>query len=266
MAPDERVLILTPVKDAEEFLDGYFARLRTLTYPHERISLGMLESDSQDRSYERLLRERPALEDEFRAVTICARDFGYRLPRGRRRWERDLQLERRTTLARSRNHLLLRALADEDYVLWLDADVVQYPPDIIQTLLAAGKEIVQPNCVREPGGKSFDLNAWRDRGRRHLHDLRDEGDLVELHSVGGTMLLIRADLHRDGLVFPPFLYGRGHPRARVFNGFVSLLRPWRLLRGEHHGEVETEGLALMAHDMGYTCWGMPNVEVRHARN
>jgi len=54
------------------------------------------------------------------------------------------------------------------------------PADVIERLLAAGKEIVQPNCVYEYGGVSFDLNAWRDHGRLHLHDLRSEGDLVEL--------------------------------------------------------------------------------------
>ena len=86
---------------------------------------------------------------------------------------------------------------------------------MIERLLAAGKEIVQPNCVYEYGGTSFDLNAWRDQGRLHLHDLRSEGDLVPLDSVGGTMLLVRADVHRDGLVFPPYLYGRPEPvRAR----------------------------------------------------
>ena len=30
------------------------------------------------------------------------------------------------------------------------------------------------------------------------------------------------------------------------------------------GEVETEGLGLMARDMGYECWGMPNLEIVHA--
>jgi len=30
-----------------------------------------------------------------------------------------------------------------------------------------------------------------------MNDLRAEGDLVPLDSVGGTMLLIRADVHRD---------------------------------------------------------------------
>jgi peptide chain release factor subunit 1 len=30
------------------------------------------------------------------------------------------------------------------------------------------------------------------------------------------------------------------------------------------GELETEGLGIMAGDMGYQCWGMPNLEILHA--
>ena len=33
--------------------------------------------------------------------------------------------------------------------------------------------------------------------------------------------------------------------------------------GDGMGEVETEGLGLMAKDMGHECWGMPNLEVVH---
>jgi hypothetical protein len=29
------------------------------------------------------------------------------------------------------------------------------------------------------------------------------------------------------------------------------------------GEIETEGLGLMASDMGYQCWGMPNLRILH---
>jgi peptide chain release factor subunit 1 len=32
------------------------------------------------------------------------------------------------------------------------------------------------------------------------------------------------------------------------------------------GEIETEGLAMMARDMGYQCWGLPGFEVVHARS
>jgi len=70
--------------------------------------------------------------------------------------------------------------------LSLDVDVIEYPPDIIETLLATGKEIVHPNCVCKYGGKSFDLNAWGDQCKLHQHDLKGEGALVQLDAVGGA--------------------------------------------------------------------------------
>ena len=39
------VLILTPVKDATAHLDRYFELLDRLTYPGDRLSLGMLDSE-----------------------------------------------------------------------------------------------------------------------------------------------------------------------------------------------------------------------------
>ena len=77
-----------------------------------------------------------------------------------------MQIPRRTILAKSRNHLLMRALGDEDWVLWIDVDVAEYPADIVERLLAYGKEILQPHCVVSPGGKTFDLNAWARDGTR----------------------------------------------------------------------------------------------------
>lgn len=72
-------------------------------------------------------------------------------------------------------------------------------------------------------------------GRTYLDELRGQG-LVRVDSVGGTALLVRADLHRDGLIFPPFPY-------------LHL--------------IETEGLAAMARDMGTACWALPDLEVVH---
>jgi hypothetical protein len=256
---DPTVLVLTPVKDIEPVLDRYFAALDTLTYPRELMSIAFLESDSSDATY-RLLEERiETLRRRFRSAALFKKDFGFRIPKNVPRWAKSIQVERRTILAKSRNHLLFRALDDEDWVLWLDADVEEYPPDVIQRLLATGKEIVQPHCVREYGGRSYDRNAWRDKGSLHMHDMRDEGDLVRLHAVGGTMLLVKADAHRDGLVFPPFLYGRNNPLIRSRN---RLARWWKL--SARSGEVETEGLGIMAHDMEYECWGMPNLEIKHS--
>jgi len=247
-----RVLILTPLKDAAHHLDSYFQGLDRLTYPRELLSIAFLEGDSEDGTYEALARRLAKVADRFRRAELHKRDYGFRIPADQPRWAHHLQLRRRSILAKSRNHLLFRALRDEDWVLWLDVDVIEYPSDIIERLLATGKDIVHPNCVLDYGGPSFDRNAWRKRGKLHLDDLRGEGDLVPLDSVGGTMLLVRADAHRDGLIFPPFPYGLRNPKIRKNNHWL--------------GELETEGLGIMALDMGLQCWGMPNLEIKHHKS
>lgn len=250
MAAADTVLILTPVKNAAPHLATYFSGLEHLTYPKSRLSLGMIESDSTDGTYELLTARIDSIRPLFHAVHLIRRDYGFVLPPHVPRWLPQIQVQRRSILARARNQLLFRALDDETWVLWLDVDVIEFPPDIIERLLATGKQIVTPNCVRTYGGPSFDGNSWRDHGRYHLHDLKSEGELVRLDAVGGTMLLVRADIHRDGLIFPPFLYGLGNPKVRS---------------DENHwaGEIETEGLGIMAADAGVQCWGMPHLEIKH---
>jgi glycosyltransferase involved in cell wall biosynthesis len=216
------VLVLTPVKQAAAHLDRYFELLARLSFPAGQLSIGLLEGDSTDGTYEQIGRRLEPLR------------------------------ERRVVLARARNRLLHAALQNEQWVLWLDVDVIDYPADVIEQLLASGKDIVTPHCVTRPGGPSFDWNAWRENGQVRLDQLRGQ-ELVRLDGVGGTMLLVRADLHREGLVFPAFLYGRASPFARDPSPYDAL----------GVGEVETEGLALMAKDMGYECWGMPGLEIVH---
>lgn len=43
-----KILILTPVKNAARHLPRYFNNLRSLAYPRERLSIAVLESDSDD--------------------------------------------------------------------------------------------------------------------------------------------------------------------------------------------------------------------------
>jgi len=257
------VLVLTPVRNAASHLPRYFDLLEGLEYDRERLSLGLLEGDSDDGTYEELVRRLPELKLRFRRVTLRKHDFGYRLAGAR--WRHEAQRARRGVLARARNRLLAQALGDEDWVLWLDIDLVDYPPTLITDLLAAGKEIVVPHCVL-PDGQTFDLNSFRfapergpiedpahfvdglyqpppGHGRRYVGDLAgDQADggncngPVPIDAVGGTALLVKADLHREGLIFPAY---------------------------SHRGYIETEGLAMMAHDMGYRCWALPGVRIVH---
>lgn len=257
-----RVCILTPVKDAAPHLDRYFECLSALDYPSECLSLGFLESDSSDDTLALIEARLPELRSRYQSARVWKRDYGFHLPAGLPRWSPKVQVPRRAAMARSRNYLASVALGDAEWALWIDVDLVEYPATILRTMLATGKDIVHPNCVKQPGGPSFDWNAWKDQQRYLMHDLRDAGDLVELDSVGGTMLLVRADLHREGLIFPPFPYGRMHPRARRRGGRLMAWLP-PLVAALMPGELETEGFAMMAHDMGAACWGMPRLEVRH---
>ena len=177
-----KILILTPVKNATKNLDGYFQLLKQLTYPKHLISVGLLEGDSDDGTLPAIEKRLPTLNQTFRKVAVWKRDYGFNIPEGMFRWSKDIQVQRRSTLAKCRNYLLSKALQDEDWVLWIDVDVIEYPKNIIELLLATNKNIVHPNCVRAYGGDSFDLNAWRDKGKKHLHDLKAEGNFCLLYT------------------------------------------------------------------------------------
>jgi Anp1/Glycosyltransferase sugar-binding region containing DXD motif len=255
-APPPRVLILTPMRDAASVLARYAANLRALTYPRDRITVAFLEGDSCDGTYDACAHLVAELDAELRGARLFKRDFFLHLVG--KRWDPRIQRRRRAVIARARNHLLLHALDDEDWVLWLDADVSDYPADIIERLLEARRDVIVPHCVVAPGADTFDLNTFqytaearhvdwsryvidgvltppRGLARRYLDQMRGE-ELVRVDSVGGTMLLVRADLHRDGLIFPPYPYGL---------------------------HIETEGLAIMARDMGHDCWALPGLEIVH---
>ena len=251
-----RIHIMIVARDVEHLLDGFFINLEKLTFPHDRLSISFLEGDSKDNTHQVLKDYGSEFEKDFSSYNVYKKDYDFqsRYPR----WHPEIQRNRRSILAKVRNQLLIRALEDDDYVLWCDADVIDWPGNIIELLLETGMDIVVPHCVQRPGGPSFDLNTWRLKpgagdldwspymrdgiiqppkglGRLYLDDLRRH-DLVELDSVGGAMLLVRADIHREGLIFPPVSY---------------------------KGLIETEGLARMAKDMGYKCHGLPKVEIIH---
>ncbi|HEX4199691.1 MAG TPA: glycosyltransferase [Caulobacteraceae bacterium] len=251
-SPPGEILVLTPIKDGRRHLPRYFELISRLDSGAAPLSVAFLEGDSRDGSFEALQAAMPSLENRFARVEAWRRHDGLEIAGPR--WQAHLQRARRAAVARARNRLLAAALGEAEWVLWLDVDVMDYPPDLLLQLLAAGKDIVTPHCVF-PNGASFDLNTFilangrddakhlrdglfqppRGEGRLYLENVADQ-DLVRVDSVGGTALLVRGDLHRDGLNFPAYPYG---------------------------GYIETEGLAMMARDMGHACWALPKLHILH---
>lgn len=149
----ERVLILTPLRDAAPYLPKYFDLLSMLTYPHELIDLAFLVGDSTDDTLavlsSELNRIQAQTEDKiaFRSATIVQKDFGAVV---------DMNVEdkhsfaaqgpRRKAIGRARNYLLYSALKPEhSWVYWRDVDIVDSPEKIIEDFIAHDKDILVPN-------------------------------------------------------------------------------------------------------------------------
>lgn len=148
----EKLLILTPLKDASPWLDEYFENLARLTYPPNLISLAFLVSDTTDDTIAKLERRARRLAklpkaQRYDSITILQKDFHFNLG-SEVRHGFEGQPVRRSFIAKARNWLLTAALRwDHAWVLWLDVDVVRYDPNILSDLMSIDKDIVVPNTL-----------------------------------------------------------------------------------------------------------------------
>ncbi|SPQ18087.1 638d82a8-7a78-487f-8e63-d76408c1cb9e [Thermothielavioides terrestris] len=277
----ENILLLTPMA---RFYPEYWDNLLRLSYPHELITLGFIlprtkEGNAATTELQKRITKTQKYgpeKDRFKSIIILREDFEPPLTSQdeAERHKMANQKIRRAAMARSRNSLLFSTLGPStSWVLWLDADVVETPPDIIQDLARHDKPIIVPNCFqrfwndekKEMDERPYDFNNWQDsptaldlakemgpddillEGYSEMATFRalmaymhkEDGLLheeVPLDGVGGAALLVKADVHRDGAMFPPF-------------AFYHL--------------IETEGFAKMAKRLGWQPIGLPNYKVYH---
>lgn len=276
----ETILILTPLA---RFYQEYWDNLLKLTYPHELITLAFIIPKNREGNaattalQEQITKTQEGAEKKrFASIIIERQDFDPALvtQTEAERHKMENQKSRRAAMSRARNSLLFTTLGPTtSWVLWLDADIIETPPNLIQDLASHNKPIIVPNCFQrywDPAAKErqerpYDFNSWQDseiaqdlakqmgpddillEGYADMATYRtlmaymadDAGDMhteVPLDGVGGTALLVKADVHRDGAMFPPF-------------AFYHL--------------IETEGFAKMAKRLGWTATGLPNYKVYH---
>lgn len=244
--PSCGLLVLSPIHKTNTRRQTRFVdNLRRLSYNHTDICVVIL---SDEVSFAHVKKSISVLaEAQFAFVRIIEepqflRQLNLIQPSRGDRHESGFQRQRRSTIAQARNYLLYSAMAlvtSPEWVLWLDSDLLSYPPNLVERMLATGKQIIVPTCLCAGVGRSscgdgvYDKNSWaetdisrshmremppnvlrvegygHDIGRLYMDDLRarakDGVTLVELQGIGGTCILIRASLHRRGIFFPPFL-------------------------------------------------------------
>ncbi|KAL2756444.1 glycosyltransferase family 62 protein [Sodiomyces alcalophilus JCM 7366] len=277
----ENILILTPMA---RFYPEYWDNLVKLTYPHELITLGfILPKTKEGNEATAALQKRVfklqrygAEQDRFRSIVILRQDDEPAIDSQdeSERHKLENQKARRAVMAKARNALLFTTLGPHtSWVLWLDADIIETPPTLIQDMARHDRAVLAANCFQrfyntETGRmdeRPYDFNNWQDsemalelakgmgrddillEGYREMPTYRalmaymtqeDKGEKYEvpLDGVGGTTLLVKADVHRDGAMFPAF-------------AFYNL--------------IETEGFAKMAKRLGWQPYGLPNYKVYH---
>ena len=160
----DRVLILTPLKDAESHISQHVELLSELTYPHLAIDLAFLVGDSTDDTLTKLKKELEVLQDptndrRIRSAPVLQKDFGKITDQGvEQRHAFRAQASRRKAIGRARNYLLYSALTSEhDWVYWRDVDIVENPSGILEDFMKHDKDILVPS--EWPPGSS-NLSSW----------------------------------------------------------------------------------------------------------
>lgn len=151
----DRVLILTPLRDAASHLRQYFLLLSELTYPHQAIDLAFLVGDCKDNTLSTLDSElaRMQLEsnpERFRSVMVIQKDFGdFTGQSVEERHSFRAQGTRRKAIGRARNYLLYTALRPvHDWVYWRDVDIVENPSSILEDFMEHDKDVLVPSRLR----------------------------------------------------------------------------------------------------------------------
>ena len=152
---EERVLILTPLRDAARYLSKYFDLLSELTYPHNLIDLAFLVGDSSDDTLAVLSAELDRVQKRtdkipFRSALIVEKDFGFVLSSDvKERHGFEAQGPRRKAIGRARNFLLYTALKPEhSWVYWRDVDIQDSPSKILEDFMDHNRDILVPSRWR----------------------------------------------------------------------------------------------------------------------
>lgn len=161
---EERVLLCTPLRDAQVHLPMFFLHLRNLTYPHHLIDLAFLVSDSKDDTLNSLstrlseLQHDPDPKMPFGEISVIEKDFGQQVDQDvESRHGFAAQAGRRKLMAQARNWLLSATLRPtHSWVYWRDADVETAPFTILEDLMRHDKDVIVPSrCFYELNWKAI---------------------------------------------------------------------------------------------------------------
>lgn len=129
------LLVCVPVKNCARSLPRTLEELAIQDYAHDRTDVVLMENDSEDDSWAVCLAARDRLSEVgFRNVVVERARFGFRLPHHDRH-TMAVQARRYLVMGQVRQTMLERYLADQDFLWWLDADIIGIPVGALSMMI-----------------------------------------------------------------------------------------------------------------------------------
>ena len=200
------VLIAIPVKNSAKYLLSCLNALASMDYPQSKIRFVFVYGKSKDKTLK-------IIEDFFRGKTFeyeVYDDPVYDNPTGNSLY-----------IADSMN-VLSSHIRNEEFVLFVDSDIISIPSNTLRELIKAGKDIVAPipKYNRSSRLLLYDFYGFRLDGKTTEHLVRDSNNEffhyktpTRMDSIG-TFALVRKDVVKDVVWQNPFPWIRYCQNAR----------------------------------------------------
>ncbi|KAI3403092.2 hypothetical protein KGF56_004152 [Candida oxycetoniae] len=290
------VLVLSSIGKDQPYGEGrtleqFFLTIFTLVenQPKYDFSLGLLNNfpNEVEKIKHYITKNEEKMSKYFNKITVSSaphlEDAGG-ISRESRHDDSKQRLRRRL-IARSRNFLMSESLENEQYILFMDSDIVSFDKQemFIDVMVKSEKDIIVPRIRKRFGLTDYDRNSWRGKRTKptqeqldimdsnqwdkfdyvpkdvpgeifhffHLDNTENEelkklDHFEPLDSVGGAVLFFKSIIYRQGVIFPTsYIVGTTWDRLEGYDG------------------IETEGICYLAKPLGYECWGMPNLSAYH---
>ncbi|ODV77329.1 glycosyltransferase family 62 protein [Suhomyces tanzawaensis NRRL Y-17324] len=294
--PTTFILVLSSIAGEDAYgpkrhFSDYLSTLKTL-YENKsyQVSLGLLVKNQAEFDVISKILDEKTNEVDFHRITLVIAPTieAQNMPSDDERHADKFQRERRRSIARARNFLISSALQDEEYTLFVDADIKKFknPRELLSTFIDAKLDIIVPR-IDVGSAVDYDRNSWRgERTKPNEDQLRkldandwDHWDYVP-QDVTKNMFHFSSYLedkptyeqNHDNLSYTVELDSVGgavlfaksiiYKQGVIFPTSYIVGTTWERLEG--YDGIETEGLCYLAKPLGYKCWGMPNMIAFHS--
>ena len=180
---DPRVMIGVATKYDEKYLDDFLKTLANLDYPKENLNLAIVVGDPTQAFVNKVR--------SYKIASLCS------IYEEQKRW-RPKGVSFKADLYAD----LASLVTSEDFVLFIDSDIVSVPNNLLHHLISRNVDIVAPYVYTNNSKIFFDTYIFRLNGKGFPQHPTYPPQLLEMESVGSCLLVKSKVLKECGFANP----------------------------------------------------------------